>query len=1173
MSSEKGSIFKARTRKRPQLADVSNSTTLIEDSYIAKRPNTIAKPLYELTKNEKYCVTRLPALPSIFENDKFQTGILNAYADSESNYSLVVTENSLHVWNYKSTDPSPLSFQFPINDSNSKNDPIIPLSILTRPSSGISQDPGLVIINSTSGLVKFYESVQHAPALGLINDKSLELILPINSNRGEYITLAENVEPAGIAIATSWKRCILISLRDFKSKPKLSTIELIPPISSTSIISNFFSRSNSMSIENDIVSIKSGKITNHGMTQEIIIQDSKGGFNFFVYQLSSANGLPYVDKKNSYKHNLTSYVENSIDGFIPGSALSINFLDLWPLLDHDNVYLGLCHIVDATNIDKNSKNLLLITIKIDSTGGLLYGSHKLIRYDPSDSEVSSINKPKLFLPKPSQTAFITIENSVIITDINTSYIESQNPAVSYYSPRWEDIVRLKSNVEIVGYGFENQSTNANPSIVIISKNFGVLRIERFPESEYSQETNEKIITDPVYIIKSHIEQGIFFANSQEIEFDIKATDISKELIFKAIDSIILEIINSKSVYLPEFLPSIVDSLNQKSELYKHLIDYSKRNFPTLVSELIPKIVQYLEKVEVALNLWNFINEAGNQSNHLKELLESITVSLKKTELESDGNGDIIRKLFNQGIDYINLILTRFIDTLIDESFSTTDLVQLLILTQYNGIFLIESQYLSQSFQFGHKLWIFDTSLLVTIGNIYQKEYNEVKDDNLIITSQEKSNLIKLCEVLYYFVINVIHYFEQNDPSNEQLNEYKNWYNSNKKNWINALLKYNLNEEAIKITENYKDFSSLAMILDIERFKFIDKNDTNSLNFQKLIDRYSEYFQTFGYEFAANLYDYYLNEDKIQPLLLDFTNYKNYLKQYFEKNPVKTANVAWIRQLLDQDFSLASESLITSVIDSDNLDNKELKFSLAKLAIIASKENDSMSMEISDKPQELLNEAESNLIQVRAQSKLFQLLIKYVHGEKKLLTLDYILKNHSNKSIPLSIRNHIIESQYNSFISNIQLSSLSLINLFTIIKPANSNGKEFAEALKVSSSLSNESQSKFFTKLIWLRLLTVTDDWTIISKLNSKYSTDEHIKNKIHDTIIFKTLLEIKSDSGLILQLDTLLSTGQLGSDNYENDEEINVFNQSLIQQLNEHLANKDFTSWIESIKQEVKNSV
>ena len=48
---------------------------------------------------------------------------------------------------------------------------------------------------------------------------------------------------------------------------------------------------------NEIVAIRSGKITNHGTIQEILVLDSSG-FYLYNYNLFSATASPYVDKKN-----------------------------------------------------------------------------------------------------------------------------------------------------------------------------------------------------------------------------------------------------------------------------------------------------------------------------------------------------------------------------------------------------------------------------------------------------------------------------------------------------------------------------------------------------------------------------------------------------------------------------------------------------------------------------------------------------------------------------------------------------------------------------------------------------------------------------------------------------------------------------------------------------------
>ncbi|KAK7680132.1 hypothetical protein QCA50_016857 [Cerrena zonata] len=232
MSFSKGSIFRARQSGSASVSRAASPANVtVTDSTVSVFDNNTSKnKVLELTKNDKYCVSKLPALPSVF-NENNGEAVFNGYSDHLSNYSLVVASGSIYVWNYKSIDTTPLLFQFPLDKDSL--DSKLPLAILTNPSTGNSQDPGLVIINATTGDVKFYESVQHAPALGIINNKQLESNIPIQSRHGEYITLAENVEPAGIMVATSWKRVVLVTIRDFQSKPHLSTHELLSPSKST----------------------------------------------------------------------------------------------------------------------------------------------------------------------------------------------------------------------------------------------------------------------------------------------------------------------------------------------------------------------------------------------------------------------------------------------------------------------------------------------------------------------------------------------------------------------------------------------------------------------------------------------------------------------------------------------------------------------------------------------------------------------------------------------------------------------------------------------------------------------------------------------------------------------------------------------------------------------------
>jgi nuclear pore complex protein Nup133 len=1134
MSLRQTSIFKARGND-----DVGTSEK------VASTDELVASSLLmELTKNNKYCVSKLPALPSVFGevNDEF----LNAYSDGESNYAIVVNQDSIHVWNYNSIDPTPLSIQFPIETSSA----LLPLAILTKPSSGTSKDPGIVIIDSSTGLVKFYESVQHAPALGLINNKLLQISLPINHGRGEYITLAQNVEPAGIAVATSWNRCVLISLRDFKGKPKLSLTELLKPKHLGSRLFSFFTSNNTPdydSTNNDeIVCIRSGSVSSNGLTQTISILDAVGGFHYFTYQLVSSNGNAFIDKKRSFSQSFVPYIENNIDGFLPGSNLTVKFLDLTPIPKYDNIYLNLCHVEETFGNPQN-KSLLLLTVKIDSTGVLTYGSHKLLTYTPNPAQ-SSKTKPRLFLPTPGNSAFVTVDNSIFITDIDTSYIDSKNQ-IEYYKPRWEDVVKLKSSVQIIGYGYENPSIHTNPAIVILTQNCGVLRVERFPDDE---KIEADVSSDPLTRVKSHIDQAIFYASSSEIEFDLPQPH-SNELIMEAIELTRNEILNSTSPYLSQFLPAINDSLSRKIELYHRLIKYCEKNFEDIWVYILPKLIQPLEKTEVALNFWNVITEDKVNSIEFKKILKQCINNSKDLKYEHDS--DVIRKFFSQGVDHILPILTEFIEKLIVQNFSYDFITNLIVRTQYNGVYLNEKNHvIGKPILSTYKLWIFDTELLVRIEEIFLKDFCETDDRVTTLTHQRKIQLIQFVEVLYYYVTSAIMYMEQ--ENNNQLSAYKSWYKREKLRWINALLKQHLSEDAIRIAEENHDFASVAQVLDAERKLLEDKHGEDSSMCQ-INEKYVYYFETHGYEFASALYSYYLKMNEIQPIILEFTNYKQYLYRYFQTNIEKASQISWIRYLLDEDVNAAYKSLLypTMKHGQDNLDNQELRYSLAKLSAIAAQGS-----------QDIVDETENNLIHIRIQKQLYQSILK-IYGNKELISLAKLeaLRNEKIDHVQAGV---LFKQSFDNFQSNRPVTHNQLINLLTLLKPTILGTNAFSNALQIASIMPNEKQFHYYCKVIWLRLLTVGDDWSIIKTLNTM--TDSSIKQKIHETYLYKTLVEINDDKIMLKSLDELLTSKTIIET--EADVPTKTINRDLLQKLRELNKEYDIQPWVESIRDEAKLS-
>lgn len=1144
------SLFKPRKFGTGDSASASRRSFLADST--TETPNFTALENFstysglELTKNDKYCVSRLPALPPVLaENVMDDSGeVLNGYADNSTKCSLVISERAINVWPYRSTDETPISYEFPLDE----NQEILPLALLTLPSGADTLDPGLVIINSTSGLVRFYESVQHAPALGLINSKLIEIAVNIQSKLGEYITLAENVEPTGIVVATSWKRVVLVLLRDFKGAPRLSTIELVSPSRSSRLISGLFGIKTTNEIGDEIVSIKPGKVSNHGMSQEIIVQDARGVFKKFLFQ-SSASGAPYINHKKTLQFSLASYLENSIDGVIPGAIVNVKFIDLWPLRSEheaDNLYTALIRVQNSIR-GVDEKRLLLITLQINESGVLLYGSHQLPDVDEKLTD-SLASKPRLFIPKPGATAFVVVGNSVILTDMNTAFLnKSSEPSFLYYKPKWEDVVNFKTAVQIIGLGYEDKTgATSNPSLILVTKGYGVLRIERFQEDSDDLGEEEES-TDPVYLLKSHIQQAIYYHESPAVDFDVGA-GFPVDVVSQATRSIVSEILDSSSPYLASFFPSTRDSFIVRATSLRELIAFVKRNFESSWFVVLPEIVQALEKIEVSQSLWTIVDSDSPEAALLKEKL---TYTIQKHGIVTERTSDPARAFFTHHVNQINVVLTDLVESLFRSDYSLPTIIKLLVSTMHDAVFRNETAYI-----FGvdaisaQKLWVFDTKLLILTEEIFSKAFcTPNKDFEFLSSSHSRKELIKLTETLYYLVTCAIQYMQSTDD--DQLPGYLEWYSLRKGEWVNALMKHGAVDDALRITEKYQDFLSVAAVLEKERERTSPEYTDEKISY--FLDKY-------GDAFASKMFDFYLKNDKIQRLLLESKDYQNYLEQYFRSNPRKTSQVAWIHYLLVKNYKDASNVLISlsSKKETDNQENRELNYSLAKLTAIAAKlESPSDSLVLD----EIAVEAENSLVVIRIQNKLHQTISLFLQGKKELVTLDYFLENFVNSNLSRAAVTEELLPFFERFVNQMPLLKEQLISLLTLMSPTAPFSGVFADALTVAALIRNDSTFKQQSTAIWLRLLALTDDWNKITATSE--NTDEVNKMRVKETALYSTLVRIHTNKEIVAILDAVVQRAREGG---SPDDE----NSDLASKLHQLVVSHNLALWIDNIKAEAR---
>lgn len=1101
--SNSGAIFKPRqfgseaVLKRSFLAD----STLESVTYHQAQSGYARS---ELTKNDKYCVSRLPALPPILNNDHMNdsSGLLNGYADGKTEFALVVSEKSINVWPYNSSDDVPISFEFPLGESTQD---ALQLAILTRSSPGTSLDPGLVIINSITGHVRFYESVQHAPALGMINSKSIETTLSILKSLGEYITLAENVEPAGIVVATSWNRVVLVILRDHKGAPKLSSLELTRPSTSSRFFSGWIG-SHDDELTDEIVSLKSGVTSSYG-TQEIIVQDAAGTFKKYVYQASST-GTPIINYKKTLLYRLVPYLENVIDGFFPGAVLNAKFLDLWPAFcsssesGKNDLYIALVCVKSSLQ-SANEERLALLTMQINESGVMIIGSHQLPKIESSHN-LSLVSKPKLYIPKPGASAFVVIGNAVILCDLKSDAPKSTE--FVFYKPIWEDAIKFKPSLQVIGCGYEDKVRDEeNPALLFITADFGVVRIERFENTNLENDATEDDATNPVNLIKSHIQQAIYFSESSFVDFNI-GSNFPDEVIAEAVQAVTTEIMKCYSPYLPQYFSSTRDSFALRLKLLHELISFVRTNFENTWHNLYPRIVDTLEKIECALNLWNMIDLEDADAKTLKSNVRQILV---ESQLSSSHPGsDALRAYFEKDVSSILEVLSALLENNVGSALQPKVLLKLLLMTLHDSVYANELKYIAPNVSiFPRKLWVFNSNLVLRAEELISRTYCS---EGHISGGSSREEFVKFTATLYYLISSAVIFMGYSND--EKLQDYENWFEERRSDWMKALLSNGLLREALVIAERYKDFSSVARVLEKER-------ELSSPEF--ILDKIALYMSEYGYAFASKLFEFRIQQDQIQQLLSDFGDYEEFLTTFFEKNPFQTGTFSWIHYLQSKDYEKASHALLTMAAGTDleNQQNREFGFSMAKLSAIAAEAEgsniDSFALE------ELVIEAESNLVVIRIQNKTYNYISQFMQGKKEIVTLQYFLDNFANQKI---LRPHVtndLEPFFQRFVDQKALTKYQLVTLLTSINPISQLSTAFADALIVAALISNDSEFRQLAGLIWAKLLVKTDDWSLMTTTGD--NTDEVNRSKIRDSVIYKTLKEVKDNSEILNALDMILS--------------------------------------------------
>lgn len=634
----------------------------------------------DLTKNNKYRVTKLPGVPPIFSSATRNDTPISANTDSSHRYALIVNHTAAYVWEYAAPHAIPHTFSFPLprDTSYPPEQSPFPLASLVSPSAN-SDEPGLVVVMPMTGQVAYWDSIGSAVAEGLFSKRrGVEGKVPIMS--GESVTSICNAEPAGFILSLSSGRLAHLALRDNAGRPGVSVT--IMRGYGGSVMGGLLGALRAGSSRRDVVTVRAGKSVRLG-EREVFVATARGNFSRWHVSRTGGNvNIADVDLREEILSALSADYglrEKNKDHFV--------VMDLDVGNYHSSDVQGKADTVEllalAAFLTPGANAVyILVSIAIAGNGRARVEHFHIIKSYTTPLEHSRLC-PRIFVPSPMKTAFVVFSRAVVVVSalLRDSSLDNDQMSLDWDTREvFEDVVDFRGDIriEIVGSGSEGVENDLimgnevsgsfshdqghtkkikNPAVILIAKGAGVLRVEAF---DVGLGVNAKAAATPV-TVKSKLEQAVFYSTKdnnplnflgrQEITYDTKDLE-------KAALEISREILCSRSPYLPVLLPSLNSHFELRSFHLKALVTHLQTGaFGEVSKQVLWRLLQDAEKCEAAHAAWEIQNGRLTLDEGAGDGLLGIAImELMSAENTAISDIDPVRNWFQRDIDKIGNLL-------------------------------------------------------------------------------------------------------------------------------------------------------------------------------------------------------------------------------------------------------------------------------------------------------------------------------------------------------------------------------------------------------------------------------------------------------------------------------------------------------------------------------------
>ncbi|KAB8228530.1 putative nuclear pore complex subunit Nup133 [Aspergillus alliaceus] len=1117
-----------------------------------------------LSQTDFYNVLQLPTLPDQIRG--LQSGSFRCFFGSSNGYAVAMTYSHAIIWPYSTaaSSPSPTDvFSLPIPESCREPNGPVPLGIiLSTVAAGV---PGLMVITPNTGKIVYWETVSSAAALGLARQKhkAIQGCIP-NLLSGEHVTDLVNGEPAGVIVTLSSGRVAHITVRDPQGKPAV-TVNFLRNTSGLGRMGFFGGIRNVLGggfSRKDLAAVRAGDSHQRGQ-RDIIIATSGGLFE--IWDTHWNNGS-ILKKQYDITNDLCDFFGTEYSNGSDNSAIKILDFSLLPVESNDRDLRAngpepswhISLLVAPYGIISQSVCL----VQIDLAEKVLILSSHSIELHEVPAGLGS--KPKLFLPKPGDTAFIVMDHSVVLL----SSISSKDQSTQHGQPQLlQDTINFRSGkaYEILGCGMEDNTDDYSCSTCLIMvRDFGIIRITALPRQ------NPYSVSEEVRITAKHkIEQAIFYGtmlgnplnltNKGSLDFPVK--DIEQA----ALD-ICQELLKSTSRFIPTTGISLEQNLRSRAKALDDLAYLLVQQNKSLSQQTWWELLWGAEKLAAQRAMWKIEENSrkikGKGPTFLAHVIDSMSDKFKTQVAKQEGEIDFVRNWFLYDTFRMGHIVPWIYNTIkpqkghssrqgrkISEQILEASELSLAVLetafryrdehsSQY-GICdgYLEDGVLVTGFKDLPEFWTSQSFSYVEMGHLLDLELDSCRawiQQTISVTEAPESLIVKRIagnSARQLYVLGQMHrervrwLSAQDDPklvdesiANEQAHAKQRKWQLFKLAGIGRL------EDAITLAESFRDMSALVELIielqDQTKCEIFPQNslhgssDTTSYESDHLNRKISHYFDKFGESWADAFFSRQISMHQ-SGILFAMRKFQPFITQFLRRDAAYS-RLGWINDVIgENDYNAAAQSLEKLAIGGESdLWSHRVELSLAKLAKLATWEgantpsHSALHSDIRhledlseiDAVQEVIYACISPALQGAIDQKA-EIDLAIEHFGKLIAEDRPSLRELLSETLARVVTRQVIDVN-------------QLVDLLTLMDATQApeysqselSGKEFYLALRVICLGACAQQDSIdhvaLQKLVWRRCM-IKDNWVAIGKASENV---ENVREPyLYDTALFRTL--------------------------------------------------------------------